>query len=242
MSESTKTALTELQRLDREILGAEKRAEAFGPQLDDVEGPAQQLDVEAGANRARLQQMKLDERRLELSADEKRARSRTLQDRLAAVRNVREEAAVTAELEMVRRTLEGDEHEALTLLDQIRKLEARVDEQEAKLAQARAEVEPRRQELLQAREGVQAEIVELKRRRAEFAATVNPRQLRLYEGIRGIKGRQAVSALTADGACGHCFSVMPLQIQNEVRHGTELVRCEACGVILTAPIPEGEAG
>jgi predicted nucleic acid-binding Zn-ribbon protein len=242
MTESTTNALKELQRLDREIRDAEQRAEAFIPQLDQVDGPALQLEAEASATKTRLTEMRLDERRHELSADEKRNRTRILQDRLNAVRNVREEAAVTAELEMVRRALEGEEQDALTLLDQIRKLELRYEEQEAKLAAARAEVEPRRQELIQGREAVLAEIVELKARREAFSKTMNPRQLQLYQGIRGRTGRQAVAELTADGACGHCFSVMPLQVQNQVRHGAELVRCEACGVILTAPEPASEQG
>ena len=242
MTQSTTNALKELQRLDREIRDAEQRAEAFLPQLDDVDGPALQLEAEAAATKTRLTEMRLDERRHELAADEKRNRAKILQDRLAAVRNVREEAAVTAELEMVRRTLEGEEQDALTLLDQIRKLEARLDEQEAKLAAARAEVDPRRQELLQGREAVLAEIVQLKEKREAFSRTVNPRQLALYQGIRGRTGRQAVAELTADGACGHCFSMMPLQVQNQVRHGTDLVRCEACGVILTAPEPAGDQG
>jgi predicted nucleic acid-binding Zn-ribbon protein len=238
MTQTAKTALKELQRLDREIREAEGRAEAFAPELEAVENVAQQMETEAGATRARLQEMKLDERRHELSADEKRARSKVLQERLGAVRNVREEAAVTAELDMVRRGLEAEEQDALTLLDQIRKLEMKLQEQEDKLAAARAEVEPRRLELVGARQAVEVEIAELKRKREEFARTVNPRQLQLYQGIRGRTGRQAVAELTADGACGYCFSMMPLQIQNEVRHGTDLVRCEACGVILTAP--EGE--
>ena len=242
MTQSTTNALKELQRLDREIRDAEQRAEAFLPQLDDVDGPALQLEADAGALRSRLTEMRLDERRHELTADEKRNRTRILQDRLAAVRNVREEAAVTAELEMVRRTLEGEEQDALTLLDQIRKLEVRLDEQEAKLAAARADVDPRRQELIQGRERVLAEIVELKAKREAFSRTVNPRQLQLYQGIRGRTGRQAVSELTGDGACGHCFSILPLQAQNRVRHGTDLVRCEACGVILTAPEPADGQG
>jgi hypothetical protein len=32
--------------------------------------------------------------------------------------------------------------------------------------------------------------------------------------------------------------MVPLQIQNEIRHGGSLIRCEACGVILAAPDPE----
>jgi predicted nucleic acid-binding Zn-ribbon protein len=238
MTQTAKTALKELQRLDGEIRQAELRAGAFGPELEMVENAALQLETEAGATKARLQEMKLDERRHELSADEKRARSKVLQERLAAVRNVREEAAVTAELDMVRRTLEGEEQDALTLLDQIRKLEMKLDEQEQRLAAARAEVEPRRQELIGARAAIEGEIAELRRKRDEYARTMNPRQLQLYQGIRGRTGRQAVAELTGDGACGYCFSMMPLQIQNEVRHGADLVRCEACGVILTAP--EGE--
>jgi predicted nucleic acid-binding Zn-ribbon protein len=238
MSQAIKTALKELQRLDREIKEAEKKAAAFGPQLDDVDGPALQLETEAGATKTRLTEMKLDERRHELSADEKRNRARILQERLAGVRNVREEAAVTAELDMVRRTLEGEEQDAITLLDQIRKMEGKLAEQEAKHAAARAEVEPRRQELIGQRDAVIGQIAEMKKKREEFARSMNPRQLQLYKSITGPQGRQAVADLTPDGACGHCFSVMPLQIQNEVRHGAELVRCEACGVILTAPDPE----
>ncbi|MSR36936.1 MAG: hypothetical protein EXR95_09925 [Gemmatimonadetes bacterium] len=240
MTQTAKTALKELQRLDGEIREAEVRAEAFAPKLEAVETAALQIETEADATRARLTEMKLDERRHELTADEKRTRSKVLQERLAGVRNVREEAAVTAELDMVRRSLEAEEHDALTLLDQIRKLETKLQEQEDRLASARAEVEPRRQELIGARAAIQGEITELKRKRDEYARTMNPRQLQLYQGIRGRTGRQAVADLTGDGACGHCFSMMPLQIQNEVRHGNDLVRCEACGVILTAP--EGEQG
>lgn len=240
MTQTAKIALKELQRLDREIKDVEARIEVFAPELATVEVAATQLETEAGATRARLTEMKLDERRHELGAEEKRTRSKVLQERLSQVRNVREEAAVTAELDMVRRALDGEEQDAITLLDQIRKLEAKLQEQDDRLAAARAEIEPRRQELIQARAAKEGELAELKRRRDEFARTVNPRQLQLYQGIRGRLGRQAVAELTPDGACGCCFSVMPLQIQNEVRHGNDLVRCEACGVILTAL--EGEQG
>jgi hypothetical protein len=34
--------------------------------------------------------------------------------------------------------------------------------------------------------------------------------------------------------------VVPLQLQNEIRHGDALIRCEGCGVILAAPEPESE--
>jgi predicted nucleic acid-binding Zn-ribbon protein len=177
--------------------------------------------------------MRLDEKRVELNADEKRQRIKKVQERLGAVRNVREEAAVSTELQMLKRSLDGEEQEALTQLDQIRRLETRLAEQEKALEEARTNLEPRRQELLAARAEAESELAALRTRRTERAGGLAPKQLGVYESIRGKGRRQAVSELTADGACGNCYSMIPPQLQNEIRTGGGMVRCEACGVILT---------
>jgi hypothetical protein len=65
-------------------------------------------------------------------------------------------------------------------------------------------------------------------------------ELRTYDAIRAGGRRVAVAELTDDGACSNCFGVIPLQLQNEIRHGEALIRCEGCGVILAAPEPESE--
>lgn len=242
MTEST-LPLKELQELDERIEEAKERVKEFDPLLAQVDEPALELESEVDTTRARLQEMRVDERRLELSIKEKSKRVEVLEERLNQVRNVREESAVRAELDMVRQALEGDEQEGLALLDQIRKLEVRLEEQEEALEQAREAVEPRRLELLEEREEVTEKIDELEARRDRFAESLNERELRMYEGIRGDKGRRAVAELTVDGACSHCFSMIPLQLQNEIRHGAPLIRCEGCGVILTgAPEPEEEEG
>lgn len=234
MTEQTGSNLEELQRIDQRIEEAEKKVEGFEPLLEEVDEPAAHLEGEVDTIRSRLQEMKVDERRVELAVQEKRARADRLETRLNSVRNVREEAAVSAELDLVRRALEGEEQEALALLDQIRKMELRLDEQEEALAEARAEVEPRRQALMEERSSLEEELEELRSRRRRFAQTMEPREVRVYERIRGRGGRRAVARLTADGACGHCFNMVPLQIRNEIRHGSDMIRCEACGVILAA--------
>ncbi|MGD2068125.1 MAG: C4-type zinc ribbon domain-containing protein [Gemmatimonadota bacterium] len=230
----TAAALEALQSLDDRIDETQERLRAFDPQLADVEEPALALESEVGTTRARLKEMKMDERRLELASEEKRTRIKKLEERLKGVRNVREESAVSAELDMVRQALEAEDQEALTLLDQIRKLELRLDEQEEALGEARAEVEPRREALLEQRDEVKEEIAELETRRAGLTGGMGSRALRVYERIRADNNRRAVSRLTPDGACGNCFNVLPLQLQNEVRHGGDMIRCEACGVILTS--------
>lgn len=240
--QDTQSTLKELQRLDAEIQRAEEDVRGFDPQLAEVEDPALQLEEEVTTTRSRLKEMKVDEKRIELSANEKRQRAKTLEERRNNVRNVREEAAVTAELEMVKQALEGEEQEALTLLDQIRKMEARLAEQEEALAEAREQVAPRRDELLTKRDEAKDVLSQMREKRDAFAGGLEARELGLYEKIRAGGRRQAVASLTPDGACGHCFSMIPPQGQNEIKHGTSIIRCEACGVILTPPdaVPEEE--
>lgn len=237
MTEQSRTALKELQTLDIHILAARQRIQDFDPLFAEVEEPALVLEGDANTTRNRLTEMRQESRRLEISVEEKRARLKRLEERLGSVRNLREEAAVSAELDMIKRALQSDEQESYTLIDQMGKLETRLADVEASLVEAQAQVEPRRKALLEQRDQVKKDLAELEAKRAGFAQKMDDKELRLYESIRSGGRRVAVSELTTDGACGNCFGVVPLQLQNEVRHGTALIRCEACGVILAAPAP-----
>ncbi len=247
MTEQRRTALKELQKLDIQIREARKRIHDFDPLFEEVEKPALVLESELEVSRKRLTEMKLEERRLESSTVERKDRLKRLDERVASVRNLREEAAVTAELEMVRRALQNDEHEALTLMDQLSKAEERLAELETSSAEANALVEPQRNELLKQRDEAKKALEDFESERERFVDTIDPAEIRIYDAIRRGGRWEAVSELTDDGACGNCFGVVPLQFQNEVLHGTALIRCEACGVILAAPEPvvegaEDEAG
>lgn len=240
MTQQRRTALKEIQKLDLRIREARKRIQDFDPRFAEVEEPALLLEGELGTSRNRLKEMKLEERRLERGTQEKRERLTRLEERLGQVRNLREEAAVSAELEMIRRSLQSDESEALSLIDQVRKGEERVQELEAAFAEASEIVEPKKKALLDERAEAQDELQRLEKERESFAAGMDQSELKIYDAIRGGGRRAAVAELTPDGACGHCYGIVPLQGQNEIRHGEALIRCEACGVILAAPEPEAE--
>jgi predicted nucleic acid-binding Zn-ribbon protein len=238
MTERTRSALKKLQALDVRIAEMRQKVRDFDPLFEEVEEPALVLQSELENTRKRLKEMKVEERRVELATEEKQARLEKLEERQKNVRNLREEAAVSAELDMVKRSLQSEEQEAYTLIDQIRKLSEREEELEQAFKEADAQVEPKRQELLDQRQAIRDELEGLRKEREEFAESIDSKELRLYEGIRGDDGRRAVAALTRDGACGNCYGMVPLQIQNEIRHGDDLIRCEQCGVILAAPEPE----
>lgn len=242
MTQQRRTALKELQKLDVSIFEARERIKSFDPLFEEIEEPALVLEGELATSQKRVKEMKLEARRLESASADRRERIRKLEERLNSVRNLREESAVTTELDMVRRSLENDETEALTLIDQVRKGEERVAELEEAYKEAHSLVEPKKEALLAERDQVRADLASLEKERESFTTAMDPRELKIYEAIRGGGRRKAISELTEDGACGNCFGIVPLQHQNEVRHGEQLIRCEACGVILAAPEPDsGEA-
>ena len=235
MTEQRRTALKELQKLDLRLQEAKKRIVAFDPLLEEVEEPALILESDLGTTRRQLQEMKLEERRRELATEEKRDRQKRLEERLGSVRNLREEAAVSAELEMVKRALQNDEQEGLTLMDQLRKMEERHAELETAFAEATEIVGPKRDELLAQRSEAAKELEAMQAERASFVAEMDASELKVYDAIRSGGRAIAVSPLTADGACGHCFGMVPLQLRTEIAPSEGLIRCESCGVILTAP-------
>ena len=241
MSEHTRTHLKHLQQLDTQIATAKQAVQDFDPLFEEVEEPALALESELNTTKSRLQEMKLAERRLELASEEKGSRVTRLEERLGTVRNLREEAAVSTELDMVKRALQSDEQEAMTLLDQVRKMEDRLEEVEAAYAEAQVVVGPAREELIAKRDGAKDALASLETERETFTANMEPGELRMYEAIQKGGRRVAVAELTEDGACGNCFGMVPLQLKNEILHGSGLIRCEACGVILAAPDPDAPA-
>lgn len=227
-------SLIALQDVDREIDEARGKLAEFGPRLEELEAAVTALDKEIGEVEKSLEAMRLETRRLERGADEKRARLTRYEERLMRVRDAREEAAATAELDLIRRALDADEKEALQLMDQTRRGELRLDELQERRSAEEQEMLPRREELMAERSEVEGQVEVLELRRADQIKELDDVIRQLYERVRGGRTRTAVAALTADGACGQCYSMVPLQRQTEIRQGGALVRCEVCGVILYA--------
>jgi predicted nucleic acid-binding Zn-ribbon protein len=231
MGESYKSLLG-LQHLDEQMHEARERVRRFGPEMEEMEAPVAAAEQETEALRQRVTEMRADVRRLERGADDKRAQLRKYEERLDRVRNAREEAAARTEIDLIRRAVEADENDALDLMDQVKRQELKLDELEKKLTKLRAEIAPLREELERGRDEARSQLGLLEDQRKEQVAAMNPQHVRLYERVRGGKTRVTLARLMPDGACGHCFSMIPIQEQRIVQQQEGLHRCEACGVIL----------
>jgi predicted nucleic acid-binding Zn-ribbon protein len=229
-----RSALLELQELDAEIAQARLRLDEFAPQLAEIDRPVSTLETEIATSRTRLDDLRAQIRRLEGAAEQKRLRLKQYEVRMERIRNAREEAAARTEMDLVRRAVEADETEALELMEQATRTDLRVDDLERNLAKARAEIAPRKEALIGERSQVEAELGVLVDRRENHAIRLDKPALRLYERVRAGLASVVIVPMTPEGACGHCFNTLPLQEQSEIRSGSTLHRCEACGVILYA--------
>jgi predicted nucleic acid-binding Zn-ribbon protein len=230
--EETYEALLKLQELDEQMAQARERVQRFAPEFEALEAPETALAAEVEALRSRLTEMKADVRRLERGAEDKTAQLRKYEQRLERVRNPREEAAAKVEIDLIRRAVDADEDDALDLMEQVKRTELKLDELEKKLAKLRAETEPQKAELQRKRDEAQEQLAILEDQRQNKIIRLKGDAARLYERIRAGKTRVTLARLTPDGACGHCFSLIPMQEQRQIRRREALHRCEACGVIL----------
>ena len=229
-----RSALLMLQELDTQIAQARSRLEEYAPQIAEVDRPVSTLETDITTTRTRLDDLRSQIRRLEGAAEQKRHRLKQYEVRMERIRNAREEAAARTEMDLVRRAVEADETEALELMEQATRTDLKLDDLEKNLAKAKAEVSPRKESLIGERAQVEEELRMLTDRRQNHAIRLDKPALRLYERVRAGRASVVIVPMTPEGACGHCFNTLPLQEQSEIKSGTKLHRCEACGVILYA--------
>jgi uncharacterized protein len=227
-------ALLALQELDDQIARAESRVSEFSPQLESLEAPVAAAQRELEGTRTRLEELRTEQHRLQRAAQQKQERLVAVQERMNRVRNQREETAVKAETDLVRRALEADTEDLQDVSEQATRTDLKVDDLQKQLDRATTEIAERREELLKERAEVETEIARLRDQRANAAQRLDQPSLRLYERVRSGKSRRALAPLTEEGACGSCFNVLPVQEQSQIRSAQALHRCEACGVILFA--------
>jgi uncharacterized protein len=216
---------------EEQLLGAEAEAKLreFDPQIEEIDAPiaAQQREIEAVSGS--LAEMRREMERLERVAADKKQRLARYEERLAQVRLPREQAAIRAEIDLVSRAEEADQHDMTKLREQMRRTEHKLDEMQKNLVKAQESIRPAREELMERRREAEEQLAVDRDRRENQAMRLDQQALRLYQRVRAGRTRAALAPLMADGACGHCFNVVPMQEQREIKSGSGFARCEACG-------------
>jgi uncharacterized protein len=228
-------SLLQLQELDLEITKAEAQVQLFTPRLEELRAPSSALERELSQTRTKLDELRTQAKKLEHGAENKREKLRMFEERVAKSRSIRDEAATRTEMDLIRRAVEAEVAEGQDTNDQVRRHDMRVDELEKTLGKARDDIRPQEEQIENERTEAEQQLRILQDKRKNHVLHMDKNAVRLYERVRSGKRRMPLAPLTADGACGSCYNVLPMQEQSEIRQGGTLRRCEACGVILYPP-------
>lgn len=223
-------ALLSLQTTDLRIADLERQLDALLPRLRDLERRRREKADEV--TRADNAVQAEERRRQEL--ERRIAQHRQLEERnvkqMDTVHNVREAGAATAQLEVTRRIIAEDEQESKATAERISSLQDSLAALQLELEQLDADIEAAHAEIAERRAALESDLESAREERHGKAGRVSRTMLGKYDRIRG---RRAHALYPIRGqSCGHCDTAIPLHRRSQLQATGGIEVCEACGVLL----------
>lgn len=226
--------LLDLQAKDAVVADVERRLEALRGEYTTLDQALEK--ARAGLETARRTAADASRRRDELEA--KIESYRLLQDRrrlrLEHVRNPKEASTLMAELDLARSVVAKEENDWIRSAETVTQLERKASEEERNVELMEEGQRPEREQLDGRAAELQAELAAAMEDREATAGRLD-RQLRVrYERLRKSRLTEVVVPLVANG-CGACHTAVPMNRRSQIRNGSVIEGCEACGAILYPP-------
>ena len=230
------TTLLKLQEKDKIVMALEVEREALEPALEELNGALSGAEETAATAQVRVEEA--DKRRGELDA--KIEGYRVMQERrrqkLEWVRGAKEASNLMAELDLARSVLAKEEAEWVRSADKVQEAERNAAEAETALEELKAEQAPKREELAAKQAECDDNLAAASGEREAAAGGVDAANQERYNRIRRGRAPLALYPLR-NGACGHCFTSVPLHRRQKILSSEGIESCEACGVLI---YPEDE--
>ncbi len=224
-------SLLQLQEKDKIVMALEAELAALEPELQLLDDELAQGEEGLAAAKVRVEEADKRRQELEGKIESYRVMQERRRQRLEWVRGAKEASNLMAELDLARTVLAKEEAEWVRSADKVQEAQGVAAEEEGNLDELRAAQAPKREEIA----AKQAEIDDkLRGARAEREAAAKEVPAELHDRYDRIRRGRAPHALYPihNGACGHCFTAVPLHRRQKVLDGSSVEACEACGVLI----------
>jgi uncharacterized protein len=223
--------LIDLQSKDAAVAEAERRLDSLGHETAGLDQTLQRAReaLDAARRAAAEGQRRRDELETKIES------YRILQDRrrlrLEQVRNPKEASTLMTELDLAQSVMAKEENDWVRSADMVTQMEVKVKDEERNLAAVEAAQAPERAQVAQRRAVLEAERDAAVQVREGCAAQVDKALRNRYERLRRTRSSNVVVPLLG-GACGACHTAVPMNRRSQIKAGTVIDACEACGAIL----------
>ena len=222
----------ELRRFDSELLALPQKKAAIESQI-----VADRVALDAA--KTALEGVSKDRKRLELEVQDFEAKRSKYKGQLGDVKTNKEYTALLHEIENVEREIRSREDLILEAMEEVEGGQARVRAEESSFKTVEA---ARRDEIraldarIQEDQTKRAEVAATRERKVE---TLKPDLLSEYSRILKLRGTALAEA--KDGACTMCHVKLRAQLYVDVKRNDAIITCSSCSRILffNAPPPQG---
>jgi len=223
--------LLELQAKDLVLLDTEVRLKALAEEIGALDGALERAGEAASAAERKLAELIKKREELEKVIEAQRAQQERRRTRIEQVRTAREVQALMTEMDQARSVVARSESDWVKAAELTQQQETAVAEAKAQLSALENDQTGERARLADAKAALEEERETARQDREATAGTVE-RTLRLrYDRLWSSRLAVVVVPLRGD-ACGACYTAIPRNRRSQIRAGTHIEGCEACGVIL----------
>jgi predicted nucleic acid-binding Zn-ribbon protein len=220
--------LRALQNIDTAIQALEKELDAFPKALEAARLDEAAIDAKHTAAKEALEAVQKRRRSLEQEIEASEATVRKYETKKLDVKTNEEFRAINNQIAHEKSRQSDIEDQVLLCFDEEASCKEREKTLQGELEAVKKATAAREADIKQRSDEDRKRLEELRGRRGEAAAAVEPRLLSRYENTRSRKGGLAVVAIVR-GSCGGCYTQQPLQVVNEIRKQDALIACEFCG-------------
>jgi uncharacterized protein len=223
--------LIDLQSKDAAVAEAEQRLTDLGRDTAGMDQALQRARevLEAARRAAADGQRRRDD--LETKIESYRILQDRRRQRLEQVRNPKDASTLMTELDLAQSVMAKEENDWVRSAEMAVQLEVKVRDEERNLAAVEAAQASERAEVARRRALLETERDEVLRIREQTAAQLDKSLRARYERLRRTRSNDVVVPLLG-GTCGACHTAVPLNRRSQIRAGTIIDACEACGAIL----------
>jgi len=224
-------ALEELQQIDLEMNEIQGDLAVLPARRAEVEGAVGVARKAWEQEQARLDANERERRQLESLLAMERDKVKKWEGRLGEIRTPREYAALSREIDIAKKTNDGQSEQVRELTAQAAEIHKALDAKEEELSEREAGAQAAVEEIEKKKAAADEKLRALDARRAEAVKQVDPGLLAKYENIKRRRAGVAVAPVVGM-TCKGCHRNVPPQLAITLQKANSIETCPNCHRII----------
>jgi uncharacterized protein len=224
-------ALEELQQVDLEAHEVKTELDALPARRTEIEGRIVEARKAYDDEKARIEGNERERRQLESLLAMERDKVKKWEGRLGEIRTPREYAALSREIDIAKKTNDGQAEQIKELAAQAGEIQKALDARSDALAEREESAQAELKALDERRAAGEEKLRQLETRRVDAAKLVDPGLLAKYENIKRRRAGIAVAPVVGM-TCKGCHRNIPPQLAITLQRANSIETCPNCHRII----------